>query len=144
MRRIALTLAALATLAVAGCGHGSGSGPQSAGGPSPSTSPSEATSRPPSTPIPSSPTTPNSPPPATSAPLSPAAGEMTLTGTVEQGVEHGCLVMKSGGQLYLLLEGDPAVIKPSARVTVVGQPAKGLITYCQQGTPFKVRTARLA
>src|SRR5439155_12391405 len=115
-----------------------GDGPQSAGGPSPSTSPSDSTSPlPPSTPNPPS-TTPASPP------LSPAAGELTLTGTVEQGVEHGCLVMKSGGQLYLLLEGDPAVIKPSARVTVVGQPAKGLITYCQQGTPFKVRTARLA
>jgi len=136
MRRIALTLAALATLAIAGCAHGDG--PQSAGGPSPSTSPSDSTSPlPPSTPNPPS-TTPASPP------LSPAAGELTLTGTVEQGVEHGCLVMKSGGQLYLLLEGDPAVIKPSARVTVVGQPAKGLITYCQQGTPFKVRTARLA
>src|SRR2546430_10636991 len=36
------------------------------------------------------------------------AGGMTLTGQVEAGVEHGCLIMKTGGVAYLPLRRGPA------------------------------------
>ena len=65
---------------------------------------------------------------------------MTLTGTVAPGVEAGCLLLDN----YLLLGGARDVVYPGARVTVTGRVRSGLMTICQQGTPFVVETAEPA
>jgi hypothetical protein len=71
-------------------------------------------------------------------------GELTLTGQVQEGVEAGCLVMTSGGQTYQLVGGDRQVLRAGKRVTVRGRPTPGMVTICQQGTPFEVVEARPA
>jgi hypothetical protein len=77
--------------------------------------------------------------------LSPSAsskpGSMTLTGTVEAGVEHGCLILRSGGSTYLLIGGDPTVLRAGATVQVTGAIAPDIKSYCMQGTPFQVSAA---
>ena len=65
---------------------------------------------------------------------------LTLTGTVEAGVEANCLLL--GG--YLLLGGDRGVVRPGARLTVTGRPEPGLMTTCQQGVPFHVESTEPA
>jgi hypothetical protein len=71
-------------------------------------------------------------------------GEMTLTGEVQVGVEYGCLVMKAGDRTYLLLGGDRQLVRAGNRITVRGKPNPGMITTCQQGTPFEIIEARAA
>ncbi|WP_091091012.1 hypothetical protein [Micromonospora nigra] len=80
-------------------------------------------------------------PPVTKRPASPSAtaGSM-LTGTVESGVEPGCLLLDG----YLLLGGPRDIITEGARVTVTGRPEPGMLTTCQQGIPFLVTTAKRA
>ncbi|HEU5110476.1 MAG TPA: hypothetical protein VFT95_18195 [Micromonosporaceae bacterium] len=65
------------------------------------------------------------------------ASPTELTGVVRQGVEAGCLLLDG----YLLLGGDRAVVRAGARVTVTGRVDSGVMTTCQQGTPFQVETA---
>lgn len=65
---------------------------------------------------------------------------ITLTGTVTAGVEPNCLLLDG----YLLIGGPRDVIKPGARVSVVGRAEPDLMTTCQQGTPFRVENARVA
>lgn len=67
-------------------------------------------------------------------------GEMTLRGTVEPGVEAGCLLLEG----YLLLGGDQRVLVAGAEVVVEGKPDPGAITTCQQGIPFNVISAKRA
>ncbi len=71
------------------------------------------------------------------------AGEQTLSGVVEDGVEGRCLILRDGGVAYQLLGGDPTVIRPGSRVVVTGHVATGIMTYCMQGKPFQVSSARL-
>ena len=97
--------------------------------------------------------TPDSPgaPPATTAPALPAdpqpsapAGQ-TLTGSVAAGVEPNCLLLSSGGTNYLLIITDPALreqAKAGQEITVVGRPDPGMMTTCQEGTPFTVTAVR--
>jgi hypothetical protein len=73
-----------------------------------------------------------------------ASNELTLTGQPEEGVESGCLVMRSGNQLYLLLGGDRQMLQSGRPVVVRGKPNPGLMTTCQQGTPFEVSEVRPA
>ena len=40
--------------------------------------------------------------------------------------------------------GDPDVVKEGAKITVRGRPNPGLLSYCQQGTPFEVSEAHAA
>jgi hypothetical protein len=63
--------------------------------------------------------------------------DQQLTGTVTAGVEHGCLMLGR----YQLIGGPRDVLRPGARVRVVGRPAPRMITTAQQGTPFLVSTA---
>jgi hypothetical protein len=63
---------------------------------------------------------------------------MTLTGRPTEGVENGCIVMESGGKLYNLLGGDRQMLQSGRTVVVKGTPNPGLMTTCQQGTPFQV------
>lgn len=65
---------------------------------------------------------------------------MTLTGTVTAGVEPNCFLLDN----YLLIGGPRDVIRPGARISVVGRPEPDLMTTCQQGTPFRVESARPA
>jgi predicted small secreted protein len=89
--------------------------------------------------------------PTTSAPP-PTTSEMPrdqvkvrATGTVQQGVEPGCLILDTGkGQRYVLLSQDTSKLKPGAKVEVVGVRATGQISYCQQGQPLEVLTVRAA
>src|SRR5262245_8997920 len=66
---------------------------------------------------------------------------MTLTGLVEAGVEAHCLIMRTGGTTYLLIGGDPNVVRAGAQVKVTGRLAPGTMSYCMQGTPFQVTAA---
>ncbi|WP_089010335.1 hypothetical protein [Micromonospora viridifaciens] len=82
---------------------------------------------------PSDPTAPTGP-----APTSP--GAVTLTGTVQAGVEPGCLLLDGN----LLVGGPRDALKAGAHVTVTGHPQPDLMTTCQQGTPFVVESVRPA
>ncbi len=61
----------------------------------------------------------------------------TLTGTVTAGVERHCVLLDG----YLLVGGDPAVIRAGARLTVTGRVVADMVTTCQQGIPFLVASA---
>ena len=70
-----------------------------------------------------------------------AGGTTTLTGTIAAGVEPNCLLLDG----HLLIINDPvqrAAAKPGATVTVTGRAEPGMMTTCQQGTPFVVTTLR--
>lgn len=69
---------------------------------------------------------------------------MRLTGLVQEGVEANCLVLVTDGQEYLLLGGDPSVLRVGSEVVVEGMARPGQMTFCQQGTPFEVHQAELA
>ena len=74
-----------------------------------------------------------------------AAGSETATGTITAGVEANCLILKGDGDPRLLVFDDPALkaaAKVGAKVTVVGRAEPGLVTTCQQGTPFIVTSLR--
>ncbi len=73
-------------------------------------------------------------------PMPTATSELTLTGRIEAGVEPGCLLLDG----YLLLGGPREVLTAGATVTVTGRPAPGMLTTCQQGTPFQVESAKRA
>jgi hypothetical protein len=127
---------------VAGCA-GSGSDTAAPGG-SMSTSPSAGSPSPsngPSTPAPSP-----TPSLRSTGGASPAGDEMTVTGELQDGVEVGCVLLRTNDKLYLLIGGDRSKMQGSraTKVTVVGKPAPGLMTTCQQGTPFQVREMRPA
>jgi hypothetical protein len=71
----------------------------------------------------------------------PPAGVQTLTGTITAGVEPNCLLLDD----HLLIISDSqlqAAAKPGATVTVTGRADEGMMTTCQQGTPFLVATLR--
>jgi hypothetical protein len=70
-------------------------------------------------------------------------GQVTIRGQVEEGVEAGCMLLKADdGKAYLLVGGDRALISGGARLEVVGELKPGLMTTCQQGTPFEVAQLR--
>ncbi len=76
-------------------------------------------------------------PPATK-PTQPA-GEVTVTGTVTEGVEPNCLLLDAGGgRQYLLVGGDRSELQAGARVAVTGRVDRGLLSTCQQGEPLVV------
>jgi hypothetical protein len=147
MRTLRLVVPALVLCAaLAACGGTDGgpttpnpSGPAPATGqPTPEPTPSAAL---PTTSAPGATTPPTAPgrPPKTGGPtLPPPVGATTLTGTISGGVEPNCLVLDG----YLLVGGPRDVLTAGARVTVTGRVEPGMMTTCQQGTPFTVETAR--
>jgi hypothetical protein len=72
--------------------------------------------------------------------VSQPSGEVTLKGAVQAGVEGGCVVLKTSDKLYLLVGGDRDQLQKSigTNVSVTGQVVVGMMTTCQQGTPFRV------
>jgi len=125
IRRISLPL--LVALALAGCANGGSA--DSAGAPAelpPSSAPAATSAAP----------TEES---GTTKP--PAAGIQTLTGTITAGVEPNCLLLGE----HLLIISDPelrSAARAGATVTVTGRVEQGMMTTCQQGTPFTVATLR--
>jgi hypothetical protein len=109
-----VVLLALGVLLLAACGPGD----RAAGDADPSGTPSVATP------------SPTSPAPATGP-------ELTLTGTVTEGVEAGCTIMTSGDMVYEL-QGDEVQSLHGRTATVRGHVLEGMLTFCQQGTPFQV------
>ncbi|MFC7532093.1 hypothetical protein [Actinoplanes sp. GCM10030250] len=91
----------------------------------------------PSADLPSASPEPTAESPAASAP----AGSATITGTVRQGVEPGCLLLKDATGDHLLVFKDDkieATVKAGSEVTVVGKVETGMMTTCMQGEPFVV------
>ena len=82
---------------------------------------------------------------ATPPPVDPSVGvktvaPMTMTGTVTAGVEANCMLLNG----YLLIGGPRELIRSGATITVTGRVQKGMMTTCQQGTPFVVDSATAA
>lgn len=108
-----------------------------------STAPGQTSAPRPSAPISPAPTTSSrgstGVPPATG----PTGKRLTLHGTVQEGVEGGCLLLRdtTTGQQYNLTGGNAAVVKVGANLTVVGVTRKDLMSYCQQGQIFQVLEA---
>ncbi|MGN9774282.1 hypothetical protein ACTMS0_00660 [Micromonospora sp. H33] len=142
MRTSRLALPALAVcLALGACGgQGTGDGTPTPTGAAPVTTPPDPTT-PGATPADPAPTTvpvPTVSPKRPGGPTKPPpVGAATLTGTVESGVEPGCLLLDG----YLLIGGPRDVIAAGATVTVTGKIQPDLMTTCQQGIPFLVETA---
>lgn len=68
----------------------------------------------------------------------PSGGALTeISGTVVEGVEMGCRLIDQ----YLLMPG-PGISREDLRIgatlTVRGRVQEGMMTTCQQGTPFVV------
>jgi hypothetical protein len=138
MRTVA-ALAALGCVAAlaAGCAAGGSSGgPASSASPSVSVppTPSAGASVPPGIPVPSRPGKVSPKPPIGEAP------PITVTGVVQEGAEPGCRVLGSGSEAWLLVGGDPQLIRPGARVRIVGVRGTDATT-CQQGRPLIVQQA---
>jgi hypothetical protein len=97
---------------------------------------------------PGAPATPSLSPVPVAPPRSvpPSGTTETLTGTVEAGVEPGCLVLTGTGRDHLLLFADrsaKSLAKVGATVTVVGHAEPTRLTTCQQGIPFVVSSVRV-
>jgi hypothetical protein len=123
IRRISLPL--LVALALAGCANGAAS---SSSSPAPVT-PSAAVT---SAAVPTE-------EPSISKPAD--TGSKTLTGTISAGVEANCLLLDD----HLLIFDDAALkaaAQVGATVTVTGSAKPGMMTTCQQGTPFIVTAIR--
>ncbi len=144
IRRTGAPAALLAALLLAGCAGPavpSASGPSSLPPPPPSGPPASV---PPSSALPGSsmPLDPMGPP---STRPGTATGTQTLTGVVVAGVEPNCLILRhSSGDYLLLMSGGAPAARVGAKVTATGRADKGIVTTCQQGTPFVVAEIRAA
>ncbi|WP_236808716.1 hypothetical protein [Amycolatopsis albispora] len=61
-----------------------------------------------------------------------------MTGTVEAGVEPGCLLLETGTTRYLLIGGDRSQLQPQRRMTITGSTHPGAPTTCMEGVPLTV------
>ena len=140
----AVALVAAAALSACGDPDGAGTPPTPTGAPTVTSQPSTPSSDPSPSSVP--PTPPASTPPVrpTKSPggptLPPPVGATTLTGTVVAGVEPNCVLLDG----YLLVGGPRDVLRPGRKVTVSGRVEPGMMTTCQQGTPFVVESAHRA
>jgi len=133
-RRFAVALTLLVSLA--GCAGNTASPTAGSAETSASSSPSSSAEPPASSaPVPSS--------SASRPSTEPSAGgaSETLTGTVEAGVEPNCKLIRDAAGNHVLYFDDP-LLKTKApvgkKVTVTGHSKSGMMTTCQQGTPFIV------
>ena len=84
-------------------------------------------------------TTAPGPTPATPTEPTRTGGPVTVTGTVAEGVEPGCLLLEAeGGGRFLLVGGERAELRPGRRLAVTGRVDRGLLSTCQQGEPLVV------
>lgn len=74
-----------------------------------------------------------------------SSSQTTITGTVKSGVEAGCLILEHDGTVYGIYgRFDSSVVFAGAEVTLYGKVDTGMMTTCQQGTPFVVEDAESA
>jgi hypothetical protein len=81
-------------------------------------------------------TVPGNPP--LTRPTAPAGGQLTVTGTVRDGVEPGCLLLDAEQGRYLLIGGERGELRAGTRVQVTGRVVPDLMSTCQQGEPLVV------
>jgi len=74
--------------------------------------------------------------------LTAGPGEIVVTGDVEDGVEPGCVVLRSSNGTYVLIGGDRQRLGAGGRMTVRGRAEEGMMTTCMQGTPLRVIEAQ--
>jgi hypothetical protein len=72
------------------------------------------------------------------APSGTSGQAMSLTGLVTSGVEAGCRVLQTDQGTFVLVGTVP--VADGTRVTVQGVRRDDLMTTCQQGPAFEVRT----
>lgn len=71
-----------------------------------------------------------------------SASSVTVFGTVQSGVEGGCLILATTyGVQYTLLGGDRTVLRPGVTALVTGDLLTGTATACMQGYPLQVKSA---
>lgn len=72
----------------------------------------------------------------------PGVGAVTLTGTVTEGVERGCVVLAddAGTALASLLGFDTGAHPFGSVVTVTGRWARDRVSICQQGPLLEVQS----
>lgn len=131
---------------LAACGSGGGGSDDDSSAPSTSAAPTTS---------PETTATEESPVPDETTPyLDPSLGDSskpgsdaqtTISGTVESGVESGCLVLEHEGTVYGIFGNfDSSVVYAGAEVTLHGKVDAGMMSTCQQGTPFVVEDAETA
>lgn len=135
----ALVIAGLTSVLLAGCADSDGEPAQPGGSMSATPTPS-GSGRDPST----GPSFDATPVPPSGGSGAAKSGEITVTGSIEEGVEPNCILLKTADKSYLLLGGDRALIQQGGRLTVRGTPQPDLMTTCQQGEPFRVAEAKRA
>ncbi|MGQ5260327.1 hypothetical protein ACTWLT_06175 [Micromonospora sp. ZYX-F-536] len=140
MRTFRLVVPALiACAALSACGGTDGPATPTPSGPSPVTGQPTPSASVPSTPGTATPVPTATPKPPSGGPsIPPPVGATELTGTITSGVEPNCVLLDG----YLLIGGPREVFTAGARVTVTGRVEPGMMTTCQQGTPFVVEGAR--
>lgn len=131
---------ALMLAVLTACGSGGGGSDDETSTPSASAEPTTAPESTEESPVPEE-TTPY---------LDPSLGDttkpgsaITISGTVEEGVESGCLVLEHEGTVYGLFGNfDTSVVYAGATVSLQGNVDDGMMSTCQQGTPFVVEDAQ--
>ena len=90
------------------------------------------------------------PAPVDPAPVDPAPGDpvdstqvVSLDGTVETGVEPGCVVLSDSNGRQWTLTGPLSTLPHGVPLTITGTTTRGLFTTCQQGEPVRVTRAEL-
>jgi hypothetical protein len=84
-------------------------------------------------------TLPTAPPTPSTEPGSTGGSQVTATGTVQAGVEPGCLLLHADqGTVYLLVGGDRRQLRAGGRIQVTGRVVPDLLSTCQQGEPLRV------
>ncbi len=135
----------LAGLLLAGCGEPAGTQAGRSGDADGSVTPTtSAPSSPTASPAPTATGT-SVPPRPTSLPTRPlptkvvptrGANEIVVTGVAEPGVEGGCVILRQGTQVWLLLDAENVPLDVPLRVR--GVVLTNVFTTCQQGTPLSV------
>jgi len=71
-----------------------------------------------------------------------AGATTTLTGTIEAGVESGCIVLvgDDGTVLANLVDVDTVTVPVGSTIEVTGTFEEDMMTTCQQGEPFSITT----
>ena len=133
VRRTVAGLAAVAmAVLLAACADAPGE-PEETPSPSPPATPTVTPTPPMPTPAP-----PGTPVPPMPSP-SPGA-EQTITGLLIEGVEPGCVLLRTDtGAEYLLLGEQVDELRLESTVTVRGYADPGAVTTCMQGVPFHVQ-----
>jgi hypothetical protein len=74
-----------------------------------------------------------------------ASGAQTISGTIAEGVEPHCLILRDSGGSHVLFFDDPGLrsaAKAGSRVTLTGRSEPTMMTTCQQGVPFIVSSVK--